>query len=346
MRTDARFLADHRIGTEIQLRQRDRRRAGFIVGQLEHVAAVGGKRKLEQRAPEAGTLVDDGEHGARGDIEPGKGAAQVSDHLAHEPVVLVGFEDCVGRQHFVHVSTRVEDPRTDLQVIRAQRQDGVVELARHGERPPRVARCVDRLDAGRNLGPRREDRDRRGALLAIDHRIHVIVVVAAGVDRALERIEGHAFTAPARALRAERCNPFSHCVLERLRFRDVIHQLPLLCAVGAHAFARRAEHVGEIAPDFSLVGDAREAARSGEDAQQRQLGQARRRGAIVDHQDLIAGERELVAAARDRAVDRGEGLQALVAARVLDAAACFVGEFAEIHLPCVRGLAKHVDVGA
>ncbi len=35
-----------------------------------------------------------------------------------------------------------------------------------------------------------------------------------------------------------------------------------------------------------------------------------------------------------------------MAARVLDATACFVGELAKIHFPRVRGLAEHVDVGA
>src|SRR5437879_1667259 len=97
-------------------------------------------------------------------------------------------------------------------------------------------------------------------------------MVATGVDRALERIEGDAFAARARTECTERRGPFSRRILERLRLRGVVHQLPLPCAVSAHAFARRAEHVGEVAPDLALVGNAREATRSGEDAQQRELG--------------------------------------------------------------------------
>ena len=171
-------------------------------------------------------------------------------------------------------------------------------------------------------------------------------MIAAGVDRTLEWIEGHAFAASACALRRECRSALGYGILEALRLRDMVHQLPLPRAVGTHAFARRAEHVGEVAPDFALVGDAREAACSGEDAEQRQLGQAHRGGAVIDHQDLVAGERELIAAAGDRAVDRGEGFLSLVAARVLDAVARFVGELAEIHLPRVGGLPEHVDVGA
>ena len=136
------------------------------------------------------------------------------------------------------------------------------------------------------------------------------------------------------------------CLGERLRLRAVIDQAPVLGAVGAHALRRGAEEIGQVAPHLSLVGDAGEAAGARQHAQQRHLGQAHGGGAVVDHQDFVAGERDLVAAAGAGAVHRGEKLEPVVAAGILHAVARFVGELAEIHLPAVARLAQHVNVGA
>src|SRR5208283_6179896 len=69
-------------------------------------------------------------------------------------------------------------------------------------------------------------------------------------------------------------------------------------------------------------------------------------GTIVDENDLVAGERQLVTAARARAVDRGQEFQPAVGGRVLEAVARFVGEFAEVDLPRMAGGAQHENVGA
>ena len=62
--------------------------------------------------------------------------------------------------------------------------------------------------------------------------------------------------------------------------------------------------------------------------------------AVVDQKDLVAGERQLVAAAGAGAVDRGEELQPAVLRGILQAVARFVGELAEIDLPGVAGDAR------
>src|SRR5262249_12349772 len=62
--------------------------------------------------------------------------------------------------------------------------------------------------------------------------------------------------------------------------------------------------------------------------------------------DLVTGERELVTAASGGAVESGEKLQSVVARRILHAVARFVGEFAKVHFPRVRGGAEHIDVSA
>ena len=133
---------------------------------------------------------------------------------------------------------------------------------------------------------------------------------------------------------------------ELLRLDDGVDQTPFLRARAAHALGRRAEDVGEVAPHAALVGHAREPAGTGQHAEQRHLGQAHRRGAVIDQHDLVAGERQLVAAARGRAVAGGNELEAGVPAGVLDAVAGLVGELAEVHLPRVRRHAQHEDVGA
>ena len=134
----------------------------------------------------------------------------------------------------------------------------------------------------------------------------------------------------------ERLRPLLHRLRELLRLRMAVDQPPFLRALRAHAFDQRAEDVGVVAPHAALVGEARQPAGAGQHAEQRHLGQAHRGGAVVDEEDLVAGERELVAAAGGRAVARGDELEAGMAARVLDAVARLVGELAEVHLPRVR----------
>ena len=67
-------------------------------------------------------------------------------------------------------------------------------------------------------------------------------------------------------------------------------------------FGDRAEEIREVAADLALVDDARQAAGAGQHAEQRRLRQADRRIAVVNQQDLVAGERQLVSAAGADAV--------------------------------------------
>src|SRR5205807_2003398 len=106
--------------------------------------------------------------------------------------------------------------------------------------------------------------------------------------------------------------------------RDVIDEPPRLCTIGAHAFGGGAKHVGEVAPDLALVDEARQPARSGQDAEQRHLGQADGARSVVDHDDLVAGERELIAAAGAGAIYGGDEFEAGMRARILDAVARLV----------------------
>ena len=197
----------------------------------------------------------------------------------------------------------------------------------------------------RRIGSR--DGDVAGALRSIDRALHVRVLNGVAVDRRRQRPELHT---------RSRCGPIG---LGRQRLRMLRDRLLELAgridgidepafdgALAAHAFGQRAEIVGEVAAHLALVDDAREAAGAGQHAEERRLRQANRRAAIVDEHDLVARERELVAAAGADAVHRGEELDAAVGAHVFHAEPRFVGELAEVHLERVARAAEHEDVGA
>ena len=84
----------------------------------------------------------------------------------------------------------------------------------------------------------------------------------------------------------------------------MVDQPPLLRPIGAHALGGGAEKIGEIAAHLALVHQARQAAGSRQHAEEGHFRQADGGGAVIDHQDLVAGERQLIAAARAGAVDR------------------------------------------
>ena len=113
-----------------------------------------------------------------------------------------------------------------------------------------------------------------------------------------------------------------------------------------HALGPGGEDVGEVAADVALVDDPGQAAGAGQHGEQRHLGQRHRRRPVVDEEDLVAGQRQLVAAAGRGAVDGGDPDLAGVGRGVLDAVAGLVGELAEVDLVGVRRPGQHLDVGA
>jgi len=101
-----------------------------------------------------------------------------------------------------------------------------------------------------------------------------------------------------------------------------------------------------VAPHAPLVDEAREAAGPRQHAEERHLGQRHRGGAVVDEQDLVAGERELVAAAGRGTVKRAQRRDARLTAHLLEVKPGLVRELAEVHLERVRALPEHLDVRA
>ncbi|MCY1300993.1 hypothetical protein D9M69_340240 [compost metagenome] len=176
---------------------------------------------------------------------------------------------------------------------------------------------------------------------------HGLVAVAVGLDRARQRRQRDAVVALRAVAGGGQCRGALGDVFgEARRLDHFIDQFPVPGALAAHALGGGAEDIGMVAPDLALVGHPGQAAGAGQYAQQRHLGQADRGRTVVDQHDLVAGKRQLIAAAGGGAVAGGDELQPGVLAGILDGIAGLVGELAEVDLPRVRRLAQHEDVGA
>ena len=240
----------------------------------------------------------------------------------------------------------LHQPGADLELVGAQPQDQVVELAGHRQRPEVGAEGVDALERlGHGVGLGAEHRDRRGARAAVDVAAHVGVADRVLGDLAGQRRQADAVTIggavrPRRGLR----RALAHRRVPLLARHRLVDELPVDGLGPLEALGLGGEDVGAVLADVALVGDAGEAAGAGQHAEQRHLGQRDGAGPVVDQQDRLAGEGHLVAAARRGAVERGHPGLARVRAHVLDAVARLVGELAEVHLPGVARLGQHPDV--
>ncbi len=258
----------------------------------------------------------------------------------------MGLQRGVALQHGPRIARGLQDPGADVELVGAQREDRVVELARHRERPPARALRFDALEVDGRGARRSVRRDRRRAPRVVEHDLHELVVEAIGPVVALERRQQHGLRIRAMVPRGDVAGAVADGLRELPRLRDPVDQPPFARALAAHALGGRAEDVGEVAAHLALVDEAREPAGARQHAEQRHLGKRHRRGAVVHQDDLVAREGELVAAARARAVHRGDEADAGLLRRILDAVARLVGELAEVDLPRVAGGAEHEDVGA
>ena len=91
-----------------------------------------------------------------------------------------------------------------------------------------------------------------------------------------------------------------------------IDQLPVFGAVGAHAFAGGAKNVGKVAANLALVSDTGQSTGAGQHAEQWHFGQAHGGAAVIDHDDAVAGQRQLVATTGASARHRGNRFEAVV----------------------------------
>ena len=78
-----------------------------------------------------GTGFDDGEKGARSDVDAGKGAAHHSEDFANEPVVLMIQQELVRGQNGSGIAGGLEDPEAEIQFADAEGENGIIEFASH-----------------------------------------------------------------------------------------------------------------------------------------------------------------------------------------------------------------------
>ena len=265
--------------------------------------------------------------------------------LVDEPVVRAG-EQRVGTEDRLGGALGAQRHERDLAEVHAQVQERVVELPERLQQPPRRALGVRGLrvrrpalgGADRELGEPfalgEVQRDvgvleRAGRLLAVGDR---------GERDACRRVGGR--------LVGELTGHLGDGLVPLGEGGNAIDEVPLDRALALDPLRDGAEHVGAVPADLALVRDACQATRTGQHAEERDLGERHRAVAVVDEQDLVAGERQLVAAPGCRAVERGEEALVRTLARVLDAEARLVGELAEVDLEGVRARAEHHDVRA
>jgi hypothetical protein len=173
---------------------------------------------------------------------------------------------------------------------------------------------------------------------------------AGGLALGLERRPRDAGALPVRpeglALGGRRGEARLDARLEARGGEGLVDEAPLLGALPLDALGEAREDVGEVATHVALVDDAREPARPRQHAEERHLGEADRRVAVVLEEDLVARGGELVAPARARAAHGADGLDARRRGGVLEGEPRLVRELAEVHLERVRRRAEHEDVGA
>ena len=311
------------------------------------VAAVAGQGKLQQAADKAGACFNQGEQAARRHIEPRKGAAQQADGLAHQPVRLVRHQGGVHRQHGGGIAFGLEQPDADVELVGTHLQDGVLQVARHGQRVPGVTGGFDGRDVGRLGAGRGLHGEGGGALGAVDLYRHMGVVQGVRLDRAGHGVElDAAAVGGAVALRCQFQRALLHLLRKHLGLGDIVHQAPVFGFLAAHAFHAGAKNVGQVMAHMLFVGHAGQTAGAGQHTQQRYLGQAHRAGAVVHQNDFVAGQRQLIATAGTGTVHGSQEFEPAVRRRVFQAVAGFVGEFAEVDFPGVAAHAQHEDIGA
>ena len=137
-----------------------------------------------------------------------------------------------------------------------------------------------------------------------------------------------------------------HHLIELGVRHHLVDQPPFDRALALDALFGGAEHVGVVAAHLALVGDAGEPAGAGQHREQRQLRQRHGRGAVVGQDDVVGGERQLIAAAGAGAGDDADHALAGKFAGVLDGVAGLVGELAEVDLVGMGRARQHADVGA
>ena len=147
----------HGIGAEIAFTERKRGRRPVITFELanEHVGAVCREHQFREPARKARSRLDQGNQRARGQIDTLEDTLPQACDLARKPVALVRIEESLIGQHLRRIAGRREHNRRDIELVRADVENGIVELARKPQRPKLAAESSrSAVAGGASLGPR------------------------------------------------------------------------------------------------------------------------------------------------------------------------------------------------
>ena len=263
-------------------------------------------------------------------------------------MLAAAVEEGVEGEHPGEIAPRAEEPRPDLELVVAKVEDRIVELPGEGERPEALSLPLDPGRVGRGVSLRAEEDEVRGPGRAVDRDLEVAIPPRVRPGLALEvrpRDAARGGVVRAGAARGELPGARADRLVEARAGGELVDEAPVERAPAPHPLLHRAEEVGVVAPHLALVDDPGETARPGQDAEEGDLGEGHRARAVVDQQDPLAGEGELVAPARRRAVQGREVALPRVRARVLDRVPGLVGELAEVDLVGMTRTPEHADVG-
>ena len=238
-------------------------------------------------------------------------------------------------EHGRRIADRAQHDGADLRLVQPQAQQRVVQLAERAQRPRLVAGRQELVGRGRGCGV-------SGAAIVSSHS------ALGAVDRALSRTcsewcrrrspasSGPSVMPGPLAGRSDMRRQLLRAPGDRLlELAGRIHRVdeapstarlprtPSVSVLKSSARSRRTLRLSTTRVRPPVPGSTPSSGVSGRPTDA---------AAVVHQQDLVAGQRQLVAAAGADAVERGEELDAAVRAHVLHAEARLVGELAEVHL--------------
>ena len=261
-------------------------------------------------------------------------------------MLRVGIEEAVIGQHLSRVAGRFKDDRGNVELVEPDMQiassSSRASLSGQNSAPCAIIASPDA--GGGAAGPRTRMVAIRAARSSSTGRVPYSIASSAKLRESgvslMPAPEPRGLTGPRIPWRGLRSSRRISSPAPRHRPAAIRRR------VAFDAFLGGAKHVGMVAADPPLVGDAGEPAGAGQHRQQRQFRQRYRRRTVVDEHDVIGRQRQLVTAAGRGAVDRADRFDARILAKILDAIAGLVGELAEIHLMRVARASEHANIGA
>src|SRR5216684_2620689 len=145
------------------------------------------QRQFQKRPGEAGSWLDNCIDLPGCDVDAGKRPTDRAQCFADEPIVVVVENEIVYRKYSFGISARFENPESQIEFVRTQGQNGIIQLSCHFERPPVRACCQYLFQRVFDGGLRRSDRNRCRTRFAIPFHIDVSVMQACFINGPLQR---------------------------------------------------------------------------------------------------------------------------------------------------------------